>query len=73
VIQEFLKMEMGSSSQLSKWALDRLGDGCYTSFLEFCNGGFKERANIGSHQTRVQVQSPALKETAARTIPCAFC
>ena len=37
---------------LSKWALERLGDGCYTSFLEFCNGGFKERVNIGSHQTR---------------------
>jgi len=30
--------------------------------IECRNGGFKERANIGAHETRVHVQSAALKD-----------
>jgi len=68
---------MGSCSRLAKWTWDRLGGGCRAPLLECWNGVFKERAHIGVHETRVQVQSPALKEwcsaATAWTISCPFC
>jgi len=68
---------MGLCLCSAKWALGRPSGGWHTPFLECRNGSFKDRANIGAHGTRMQVQSPALKEwcetAAAQTIPCPFC
>jgi len=69
--------DMGLCLCSAKWALGRPSGGWHTPFLECRNGRFKDRANIGAHGTRMQVQSPALKEwcetAAAQTIPCPFC
>jgi len=68
-------MGMVSCSRFAKWAWDRAGGGCQTLLLECWKGGFKEPANIGAHETHVQVQSTLLFffSSAARTIPCPFC
>ena len=59
-----------SCSCSAKWAWDHLGCVCHTPLLQCWNRGFKEQANVGAHETCVQVHSMTLKDgSVAPSVP----